>query len=327
MSERQPPLLSVENLTVRYPVKTGWLEPRRDVLAVNELSFEVRRGETLALVGESGCGKSTVGRSILRLLRPTSGRIVVDGIDIAGLSRKRLKPFRRKVQMIFQDPFASLNPRMNAGEIVGEPLSNFDLAHGRDREERVAALFQRVGLSRDQMRRYPHEFSGGQRQRLGIARALAVEPALIVGDEPLSALDVSVQAQVINLMQELQRDLGLAYVFIAHDLAVVQHISQRVAVMYLGRLVEMGDTRQIFANPRHPYTKALLAAVPIPDPTNRREIKPLQGEVPSPINPPAGCSFASRCPLAESQCRQSIPALVEVAAGQAVACHAMAHGH
>lgn len=319
-----PPLLQVDDLAVRYPVKKGLFQPRREVHAVNGISFKVQRGETLALVGESGCGKTTVGRSILRLVRPSAGSIKIEGADIASLPRRHLKPFRRRVQMVFQDSYASLNPRMTAGEIVGEPLGNFGLARGSEREKRVATLFERVGLSRDQIHRYPHEFSGGQRQRLGIARALAVEPSLIVGDEPLSALDVSVQAQIVNLLEQLQQEFGLSYLFIAHDLAVVQQISHRVAVMYLGRIVEIGETADIFQAPIHPYTRALLTAVPLPDPRKRRAIEPLPGEVPSPISPPSGCTFHPRCPLAEDRCRREIPKVQELRPGQFAACHVTA---
>ncbi|WP_243369637.1 ABC transporter ATP-binding protein [Microvirga solisilvae] len=322
-----PPLLQVDDLIVRYPVKKGLLQPRKHVHAVNGVSFTVRRGETLALVGESGCGKTTVGRSIMRLVRPSSGAIRVDGIDVASLSRRQLKPYRRKIQMVFQDPYASLNPRMTAGEIIGEPLGNFGIAHGADRESRIMSLLERVGLGRSHFHRYPHEFSGGQRQRLGIARALAVEPSLIVGDEPLSALDVSVQAQIVNLLDHLQQEFGLSYLFIAHDLAVVQQISHRVAVMYLGRIVEIGETADIFRAPIHPYTQALLAAVPLPDPRKRRTIEPLRGEVPSPISPPSGCAFHPRCPLAEDRCRREVPRAQEFQAGHFAACHVMARNN
>ncbi|MCG7393409.1 dipeptide ABC transporter ATP-binding protein [Microvirga sp. ACRRW] len=322
-----PPLLQVDDLIVRYPVKKSLFKARQHVHAVNGVSFHVRRGETLALVGESGCGKTTVGRSIMRLVRPSSGSIRVDGIDIASLSRRELKPYRRKIQMVFQDPYASLNPRMTAGQIIGEPLGNFDIVHGADRENRIIALLEKVGLSRTHLHRYPHEFSGGQRQRLGIARALAVEPSLIVGDEPLSALDVSVQAQIVNLLDHLQQEYGLSYLFIAHDLAVVQQISHRVAVMYLGRIVEIGETADIFRSPIHPYTQALLAAVPLPDPRKRRIIEPLRGEVPSPIAPPSGCAFHPRCALAEDRCRREAPQVQEFRSGHFAACHVMARNN
>ncbi len=319
-----PPLLQVDDLIVRYPVRKGLFKARQHVHAVNGVSFHVRRGETLALVGESGCGKTTVGRSIMRLVRPSAGSIKVEGIDIASLSRRQLKPYRRKIQMVFQDPYASLNPRMTAGDIIGEPLGNFGLARGADRENRIVTLLEKVGLSPDHRHRYPHEFSGGQRQRLGIARALAVEPSLIVGDEPLSALDVSVQAQIVNLLDHLQQEYGLSYLFIAHDLAVVQQISHRVAVMYLGRIVEIGETADIFRSPIHPYTEALLAAVPLPDPRKRRVIEPLRGEVPSPIAPPSGCAFHPRCALAEERCQREIPRIQEFRPGHFAACHVKA---
>jgi oligopeptide/dipeptide ABC transporter ATP-binding protein len=318
------PLLQVDDLIVRYPVSKSLFQARQHVHAVNGVSFKVRRGETLALVGESGCGKTTVGRSIMRLVRPSSGSIRVEGVDIASLSRRHLKPYRRKIQMVFQDPYASLNPRMTAGQIIGEPLGNFGIASGADRESRIATLLEKVGLSRAHLHRYPHEFSGGQRQRLGIARALAVEPSLIVGDEPLSALDVSVQAQIVNLLDHLQQEYGLSYVFIAHDLAVVQQISHRVAVMYLGRIVEIGETADIFRSPVHPYTQALLAAIPLPDPRRRRAIEPLRGEVPSPISPPSGCTFHPRCALAEDRCRREVPRIEEFRPGHFAACHVMA---
>lgn len=315
------PLLEVRGLVKHHPVSRGFLEPQRFVHAVDGVSFEIAAGETLGLVGESGCGKSSLARCVVRLDAPTSGRIALRGRDIARLSEKEMRPLRRHVQIIFQDPFSSLNPRHRAGDIVAEPLLNFDVAAGADLERRVAELFDRVGLRPDQMRNYPHEFSGGQRQRLGIARALALDPALIVCDEPVSALDVSIQAQVINLLSDLQRDLGLAYLFVAHDLSVVEHISNRVAVMYLGKMVEIGARDVVFDRPAHPYTQALLEAAPNPDPRHRRRGAPITGETPSPILPPSGCRFHTRCPKAQDICRSLEPALENTAHGHSVACH------
>jgi peptide/nickel transport system ATP-binding protein len=316
------PLLEVENLTKHFPVRRhlfsrtlAWLR------AVDGISFSVGRAETLGLVGESGCGKSTAGKAILRLIEATAGSVRLEGQEILGLDRRAMHGHRRHLQVIFQDPYASLNPRQPAGEIVGEPLANYGLAHGRAREQRVAELFERVGLRPEHMRKYPHEFSGGQRQRLGIARALAVGPKLIVCDEPVSALDVSVQAQVINLLVDLQSEFGLSYLFIAHDLAVVEHISHRIAVMYLGEIVELADRVALFTSPLHPYTEALLAAVPVPDPDFRRDRVILRGEVPSPVDPPKGCRFHTRCPYVMDRCRQEPPAFREVEPGHFVACH------
>jgi oligopeptide/dipeptide ABC transporter ATP-binding protein len=318
----EAPVLEVAGLTKHFPVKKGLL--RRTVghvHAVDGVSFAIGPGETLGLVGESGCGKSTVGRAVLRLIEPTEGTIALGGRDITKLGKKALRPYRRQMQVIFQDPFSSLNPRMSAGDIVGEPLYVHGLARGREKEERVAALFARVGLRRAQMRSFPHEFSGGQRQRLGIARALALSPRLIVADEPVSALDVSIQAQVTNLMMDLQQELGLSYLFIAHDLAVVEHISQRIVVMYLGHIVESADKRTLFTNPLHPYTEALLSAVPIPNPRLKRVKRIPQGELPSPMNPPPGCRFHTRCPYAIERCRAEKPVLKEAESGHLVACH------
>ena len=293
------PVLEIDALKKHFPIKRRFFGGAAEqVLAVDGVSFSIREGETLGLVGESGCGKSTVGRAILRLIEPTSGSIRVAGQDITRLSNRAMRPFRRELQIIFQDPFSSLNPRMTVGDIVGEPLRTHHLASGRACEARVAQLFDRVGLSRAQMKNYPHQFSGGQRQRIGIARALALNPKLIVCDEPVSALDVSIQAQVINLLMDLQRDLKLSYLFISHNLAVVEHISHRIAVMYLGRIVETADKAAIFTRPGHPYTEALLAAVPVPDPKIRNTTRALQGDVPSPVHPPSGCHFHTRCPYA-----------------------------
>ncbi len=317
------PTLSVRDLAKHFPLgrslfgrATRWLR------AVDGISFDLAPGETLGLVGESGCGKSTAGKTILRLLEPTAGSIHLRGRDISALSDAALRPLRREMQMVFQDPYSSLNPRMSAGDIVAEPLATHGIATGAAKRERVAALFARVGLRSAQMDDYPHQFSGGQRQRVAIARALAVGPSLIVGDEPVSALDVSIQAQVINLLTDLQAEYGFSYLFIAHDLAVVQHISHRVAVMYLGRIVELAPKATIFAAPRHPYTEALLSAVPIPDPRlRRRERIILAGDLPSPANPPRGCHFHTRCPRAISRCAEEAPALRDVAPGHQAACH------
>ncbi|HSE79099.1 MAG TPA: dipeptide ABC transporter ATP-binding protein [Alphaproteobacteria bacterium] len=317
-----PSLLEVSDLRKHYPVRKGLLSRIAGyVYAVDGISFTIDKGETLGLVGESGCGKSTAGKAILKLIEPTSGAISLRGQRIDGLSRKAMRAYRRELQVVFQDPYSSLNPRMTVQQIVGEPLVNYGVNSGKELAERVATLFDKVGLRREQMQRYPHEFSGGQRQRIGIARALALNPELIVCDEPVSALDVSVQAQVINLLMDLQAEFRLSYLFIAHDLAVVEHISHRIAVMYLGKIVELTDKRSLFRTPLHPYTEALLSAVPVPDPTAKRKRIILAGDVPSPINPPSGCRFHTRCPYAEARCRVEEPAMREVRAGHFVACH------
>lgn len=324
----QPPvLLKTKNLVKHFPIRHGFIFKRQTgaVRAVDDFSIEVRRGETLGLVGESGCGKTTVGLTILQYYRPDAGQVLYEGTDLAQLKGEALRQMRRKMQMIFQDPYASLNPRMTVGQIVAEPLAAHGVARGKERSEKVAALLQAVGLNPDYRYRYPHEFSGGQRQRVGIARAIALQPALIVCDEPISALDVSIQAQVVNLLEDLQKQLNLTYIFIAHDLSMVRHISDRVAVMYLGVLAELASRDELYNNPLHPYTQALLSAVPIPDPPaeRRRQQIILEGSVPSPVNPPSGCRFRTRCPLAMSICAEEKPAFREMSPGHFVACHAV----
>ena len=316
------PIAEVANLKKYFALGGGLFGGgHATVKAVDGVSFAINPGETLCLVGESGCGKSTVGKLLLRLLEPTEGAIRLDGEDITHLGVGDMRPHRKRMQMVFQDPYASLNPRMAAGHIVSEPLENYSDISPKDREARVGELFEKVGLRADAMKRYPFEFSGGQRQRLGIARALALNPAVIIADEPVSALDVSVQAQVLNLMMDLQQELGLAYLFVSHDLAVVEHIGHRVAVMYLGKIVEIAQKEALFETPLHPYTQALMAAAPIPDPNARRERIVLQGDVPSPINPPSGCAFHTRCPFAFERCKIETPALKPAADGRRVACH------
>jgi oligopeptide/dipeptide ABC transporter ATP-binding protein len=319
-----PPLLEVRNLVKHFRVAGGLFGGRSGLVrAVDGVSFELRRGETLGLVGESGCGKTTTGRCILQLERPTSGEVIFEGRDLTKLGDDELRAVRRKVQVIFQDPYSSLNPRLTVGQIIAEPLAVHGIVTERkSRAQRVREILTHVGLLPQHAHRYPHQLSGGQRQRVGIARALAVEPALIICDEPVSALDVSIQAQIINLLEDLQAEFGLTYLFVAHDLSVVRHISDRVAVMYLGKIIEITDRKSLYDAPLHPYTKALLSAVPIPDPVleARRERVVLGGEVPSPLNPPPGCVFHPRCPIAIERCRQEVPELREIRAGHRAAC-------
>lgn len=315
-------LLEVQNLKKHFPIKGGVLSKTIGyVYAVDDVSFTLHRGETLGLVGESGCGKSTTGRTILRLIEPTAGTIKFEGQNISELDKGSMRSLRREMQIIFQDPYASLNPRMTVGSIIGEPLEIHKIAKGAEKEDQVASLLQKVGLRAEDMRKYPHEFSGGQRQRIGIARALGLNPKLIVCDEPVSALDVSIQAQVINLLGDLQEEFGLSYLFIAHNLNVVEHISNRVAVMYLGKIVELASDTDLYNNPQHPYTEALLSAVPIPDPTAQKKRIILEGDVPSPINPPSGCHFHTRCPYKEQICHEVEPEFKDIGGGHWVACH------
>jgi peptide/nickel transport system ATP-binding protein len=320
------PLLELDSLKVYFPIKSGLVLDRHigDIRAVDDVSLTIKRGETVGLVGESGCGKSTVGRTIVRLYKPTAGRIVFEGTDISQLNQQQLRPLRRRMQMVFQDPFASLNPRHSIGRIVGEPLRTHGLADRKEAASRVSELLQTVGLPQDAATRYPHEFSGGQRQRIGLARALALNPDFIVADEPVSALDVSIQAQIINLFEQLQDEFQLTYLFIAHDLAVVRHISDRIAVMYLGSIVEVSPADELYDNPLHPYTISLLSAVPIPDPVIERERESilLSGDLPSPANPPHACRFHTRCPFVQpTRCREEVPQLRTLATGHEVACH------
>ncbi len=315
-------LISLKNLKVHFKIGGGLFKETKHVRAVDGVSFDIKKGETLGLVGESGCGKSTLGKAILRLTEPTGGQVFYNGKDLANLPQQAMRDQRKNLQMIFQDPYASLNPRMNVGQIIGEPIYTFGLANGKSVEARVQDLMETVGMSRRFMRRYPHEFSGGQRQRIGIARALAVDPEFIVADEPISALDVSIQAQIMNLMEKLQAEKNLTYLFISHDLRAVRHLSDRVAVMYLGKIVELAGGKEIYADPLMPYSKALISAVPVPDPEieAKRERVILKGDVPSPINPPSGCHFHTRCPYAIAECKQIVPQLVEIKPKHFAAC-------
>ncbi len=324
MTANNDVLLQVEDLTMHFPIYRGVFQRQVGaVRAVDGVSFDVMRGETLGLVGESGCGKSTTGRAILQLYKPTAGNVHFEGRDLVKLKGEELRQMRRKMQMIFQDPYASLNPRMTVGQLVGEPLMVHNVATGAEISERVAHLLELVNMNPAFATRYPHEFSGGQRQRIGVARALALQPSFIICDEPISALDVSIQAQVVNLLEELQQQFNLTYLFIAHDLSMVKHISDRVAVMYLGVFVELADRDELYSNPLHPYTQALLSAVPIPDPVAdaKRKRTILEGDVPSPANPPSGCRFRTRCPIAEARCAETRPQFREVKTGHFVACH------
>ncbi|WP_420597515.1 ABC transporter ATP-binding protein [Deinococcus sp.] len=321
MADAAQPLLEVQNLEKYFPIRGGLLSRVvANVKAVNDVSFKLAKGEVVGLVGESGSGKTTAGRAILRLIEPTGGQVIFNGTDVTKLSKSDMRDYRRQMQIIFQDPFASLNPRMTVSDIIGEALDIHKLHQGSARTERIASLLEKVGLRPEHMRRYPHEFSGGQRQRIGIARALAVDPSFIVADEPVSALDVSIQAQVVNLMQDLQEELGLTILFIAHDLAVVEYICDRIIVMYLGRIMEIASSRELNRNPKHPYTEALLSAAPVPDPTVKRQRIILEGDIPSPINPPSGCVFRTRCRYAIDDCAKIVPELREVAPGHFKAC-------
>ena len=320
--QKQEAMISVRNLKMYFPVGGSLFEKKKTLKAVDDVSFDLYPGETFGLVGESGCGKTTVGRTIVRLYQPTAGQILLDGTDIAPLSEKEVLPYRSRMQMIFQDPYASLNPRMTVASIVGEPL-RYQGMNAKDIDDRVRELVECVGLKEDHLNRYPHEFSGGQRQRIGIARALASKPDFIVCDEPISALDVSIQAQIINMLEELQARFGMTYLFVSHDLSMVRHISKRVAVMYLGHIMEMAPVNELYANMLHPYTKALMSAVPIADPDAAEKSKRivLQGDVPQPINPPSGCPFRTRCPYADKGCAEQIPELKDMGGGHMVACH------
>lgn len=324
MNDQNGPLVEVRNLKKYFPVTGGFLRRKiGDIRAVDDVSFKVFPGETLGLVGETGCGKTTVGRTMLRLYEPTSGEIIFDGVNLTSLGEEELRKNRRRMQMIFQDPYASLNPRMTVGNIIGAPLDVHTNMRGKERHDYIQGLLDIVGLNPDFVNRYPHEFSGGQRQRIGIARALALEPDLVICDEPISSLDVSIQAQVVNLLEELQRQIGLTYIFIAHDLSMVRHISDRIAVMYLGKIMELADRDEVYLNSLHPYTQALMSAVPIPDPdmVDQRHRIILEGDIPSPKNPPKGCNFSTRCPIAEERCFVDEPEFREIKEDHWVACH------
>jgi peptide/nickel transport system ATP-binding protein/oligopeptide transport system ATP-binding protein len=314
------PLLEVRNLRKSFRTSDSFGSKTGRLVAVDDVSFSLEQGETLGLVGESGCGKSTTGKVIMQLQQAEKGQVLFDGTDLTQLNSRQIRPYRRQLQMIFQDPFSSLNPRMTVGDILSEPFTIHKLANGKQIREQVVQLLERVGLTAEHMQRYPHEFSGGQRQRVGIARALAVKPKLIIADEPVSALDLSVQAQILNLLREIQQEHRLSYLFIAHDLAVIEHVSDRIAVMYLGKIVELTCAAELYRNPRHPYTEALLNAVPIPDPGQPRPT-PLTGEIPSPVNPPSGCTFHPRCPYADQRCQSEVPQLADCGSGHLVACH------
>lgn len=326
MEKKQDVLLEVKNLKKYFPISHGLLgNKKKYVKAVDDVTFSIKRGETLGLVGESGCGKSTTGRTLIRLYEVTDGEIIYDGTNISRLNENEMRPFRKKIQMIFQDPYASLNTRMTVGDIIGEPLDIHGLATGDERQKIIWDLLERVGLNKDHANRYPHEFSGGQRQRIGIARALAVSPEFIICDEPISALDVSIQAQVVNMLQDLQDEMGLTYLFIAHDLSMVKYISDRIGVMYLGKLVEVAEANKLYDDPEHPYSQALLSAIPIPDPDVMKESERiiLEGDVPSPLNPPSGCRFRTRCRYAFDRCASDEPQLRDIGEGHMVACHLM----
>lgn len=321
---KEKPLIEIKNLKKHFHVKKGMLgNVQGTVKAVDDVSFSINKGETLGLVGESGCGKTTTGRTIIKLYEPTSGKIIYDGVDIAGFSSNKMLSYRKKMQMIFQDPYASLNSRMTVGDIIGESIDIHNLLKGKARNERIQYLLNRVGLNSEHANRYPHEFSGGQRQRIGIARALAVEPEFIICDEPISALDVSIQAQVVNMLEDLQRDLGLTYLFIAHDLSMVKHISNKIGVMYLGKMMEMAESNELYSKPLHPYTQALLSSIPIPDPDKsaQKERIVLQGEITSPIDPPNGCRFKGRCRYAKPICSEQDPGYKDAGGNHFVACH------